>query len=99
MAVGDETIIVCMPKAMVLQPPVPAWTRWCGECGVEVWLSVTLLTRPGQLRCLVCHSMHSNNSEYAIVPEQEAEFRDLGLLEFSDKFVKWMNRRNHGRSS
>jgi len=81
-------------------PAVPSETAWCYFCGVEVWVSETLLrelVRPGKAKpaCNPCAQGVSETEEvhYVIHPKQVPALAQLGLLDERRRLIDRLNRR------
>lgn len=97
----DKQYIMCMPVQGDDVMEVPSNKDICDACGKEVWVSQTMHTfvRNGDMKpvCTDCAqgliSLKSSEDgvEFAIAPEQEAELAELGILDWTKRFVDHLN--------
>lgn len=91
-------VVVCSTKAELEIPPVPSRTCWCSICAEELWISVTvgalMIKRNLNPVCIDCARGLAATDEpvYSILPEQEPELREAGILSDVKAFVGEMNR-------
>lgn len=93
----DPTILVCSPCT---QAPTPTGANrfTCHRCSADVWVSssMTLHVMTGKVRptCVRCASgvMNVVGKEAMIHPDQVAELRELGILDFATRTVEHVNR-------
>lgn len=94
-------MIACMRVADG-NPSVPqALVRFCYLCAEPVWISSVLVHRvdSGEMDaiCLRCLPgiLTTTECEAALHPDQLQELRDLGVLEYAQRFILQFNRQ-HG---
>lgn len=94
-------MIVCMRTAEQ-ETPIPASVvRYCDLCKESVWISQVLVPRvdSGEMGaiCMACLPgvMSTVDVEAQLHPDQISELRDLGVLDYAQRFITRFNR-NHG---
>lgn len=95
---AEHGILICATKENVPEPPVPSQTSWCHVCAVELWVSNSMVRHlaDGDVRpaCIDCtQGVIKTQAEYEVklLPEQERELEEAGLLGDVKRFVSKMN--------
>lgn len=82
---NEDAILICMPVAMLVTPPVPSVIDACSGCDCPVWVSVDSCDVKARRLCNDCLRKTKPSDELRITPATRVRLNAMG---YSDAYIE-----------